>query len=219
MPRENTDQEGAAGAQDAVDFKAELLSLIPFLRAFARSLCGNHDSADDLAQETLVKAWQSRATFAPGTNLKAWLFTILRNQFYSDRRRAWRQTPWDQEAAERLPGTSQDQNWSADLSDTARALRQLPDEQREALILVGAGGFSYADAATICHCAVGTVKSRVARARKALMEILEGDSTLSNNQRPEQGDAAREIMAQLDRLASTDEPDELPRRRIKGSSA
>ncbi len=220
MPHENTNREAHAGAQDAVDFKAELLSLIPFLRAFARSLCGNHDSADDLAQETLVKAWQSRATFAPGTNLKAWLFTILRNQFYSDRRRAWRQTPWDQEAAERLPGTSQDQSWSADLSDTARALRQLPDEQREALILVGAGGFSYADAAAICHCAVGTVKSRVARARKALMEILEGDSALSPDQRPEQGDAAREIMAQLDRLASTDEsePDELPRRRIKGSS-
>src|ERR1700755_2508308 len=86
------------------DFKSELLALIPFLRAFARSLCGNHDSADDLAQETLVKAWQSRATFIPGTNLKAWLFTILRNQFYSDRRRAWRQAPWDQEAAERIPG-------------------------------------------------------------------------------------------------------------------
>jgi len=219
MPHENTTNQDVANAQNTADFKSELLALIPFLRAFARSLCGNHDSADDLAQETLVKAWQSRATFAPGTNLKAWLFTILRNQFYSDRRRAWRQTPWDQEAAERLPGTSQDQGWSADLSDTARALRQLPDEQREALILVGAGGFSYADAAAICHCAVGTVKSRVARARKALMEILEGDSTLSPNQRPEQGDAARDIMAQLDRLASSDEPDELPRRRIKGSSA
>jgi RNA polymerase sigma-70 factor (ECF subfamily) len=73
------------------DFKGELLSLVPFLRAFARSLTGNQEAADDLAQETLVKAWQSRASFQPGTNLKAWLFTILRNQFYSDRRRAWRQ--------------------------------------------------------------------------------------------------------------------------------
>ncbi len=204
--------------QDTPDFKTELLALIPFLRAFARSLCGSQDGADDLAQETLVKAWQSRSTFAPGTNLKAWLFTILRNQFYSDRRRAWRQTPWDQDAAERLPGTSQDQTWSADLSDTARALRQLPDEQREALILVGAGGFSYADAATICHCAVGTVKSRVARARKALIEILEGQDSLSPTQRPEQGDAARDIMAQLDNLASPAEPDATGRRRIKGSS-
>src|SRR6185295_890780 len=108
---------GPAGPDS--QFKSDLLELIPFLRAFARSLCGNHDMADDLAQEALVKAWQARATFAPGTNLKAWLFTILRNQFYSDRRRAWRQAPWDQEAAERLPGTSQDQGWSADLSDTA----------------------------------------------------------------------------------------------------
>ena len=129
-------------AAPAPDFKSELLGLIPFLRAFARSLTGNYEAADDLVQETLVKAWQSRDTFELGTNLKAWLFTILRNQFYSDRRRAWRQAPWDQDAAERMPGTSQDQNWAADLSDTARALRLLPDEQREALILVGAGGFS-----------------------------------------------------------------------------
>ena len=91
------------------DFKTELLSLVPFLRAFARSLTGNQEAADDLAQETLVKAWQSRASFIPGTNLKAWLFTILRNQFYSDRRRAWRQAPWDQDAAERIPGGGEDQ--------------------------------------------------------------------------------------------------------------
>ena len=188
---------------DAEDFKSELLSLIPFLRAFARSLCGNYESADDLAQETLVKAWQSRSAFEPGTNLKAWLFTILRNQFYSDRRRAWRQVPWDQDAAERVPGTSQDQNWSAELSDTSRALRQLPDEQREALILVGAGGFSYEDAAAICHCAVGTVKSRVARARKALIAILDGQGKLANPERPGGGDAARDIMAQLDELVPT----------------
>lgn len=182
-------------------FRADLLALIPFLRAFARSLCGNAESADDLAQEALVKAWQSRDSFVPGTNLKAWLFTILRNQFYSDRRRAWRQAPWDQDAAERIPGGSQDQNWSADLSDTARALRTLTDEQREALILVGAGGFSYEDAAEICNCAVGTVKSRVARARKALIAILDGDEALPASDRPAEGEAAREIMAQLDRLA------------------
>ncbi|HWA02687.1 MAG TPA: sigma-70 family RNA polymerase sigma factor [Rhizomicrobium sp.] len=202
MQRAQAMKVDASNAESTSDFKTELLALIPFLRAFARSLTGNQDAADDLAQETLVKAWQSRATFAPGTNLKAWLFTILRNQFYSDRRRAWRQTPWDQDAAERLPGTSQDQSWSADLSDTARALRQLPDEQREALILVGAGGFSYADAAEICHCAVGTVKSRVARARKALIEILEGQAALPQTDRPGEGDAAGDIMAQLDQLAA-----------------
>lgn len=127
---------------NAAQFKADLLDLIPFLRAFARSLCGNPDMADDLAQETLVKAWQARASFAPGTNLKAWLFTILRNQFYSDRRRAWRQAPWDQDAAERIPGLSSEQGWAAELSDTARALSSLSDEQREALILVGACGLT-----------------------------------------------------------------------------
>jgi RNA polymerase sigma-70 factor (ECF subfamily) len=186
-------------AEDA-QFKADLLDLIPFLRAFARSLCGNQETADDLAQETLVKAWQARAMFAPGTNLKAWLFTILRNQFYSDRRRAWRQAPWDQEAAERIPGSAGEQSWAAELSDTVRALSCLSDEQREALILVGAGGFSYEDAARICGCAVGTVKSRVARARKSLITILEGDDTLPTASQPAEGDAASEIMAQLDRL-------------------
>lgn len=197
-PETHTSQIGRSETPD--DFRSELLALIPFLRAFARSLCGNPETADDLAQETLVKAWQSRDTFIPGTNLKAWLFTILRNQFYSDRRRSWRQAPWDQEFAERIPGTREDQTWAAELSDTARALRCLSDEQREALILVGAGGFSYEDAAAICHCAVGTVKSRVARARRALINILDGNDTLGSAQRPAEGEAAKEIMSQLDDL-------------------
>jgi RNA polymerase sigma-70 factor (ECF subfamily) len=172
---------GSGKPDDDAKFKADLLDLIPFLRAFARSLCGNQETADDLAQETLVKAWQARDMFAPGTNLKAWLFTILRNQFYSDRRRAWRQAPWDQEAAERIPGSAGEQSWAAELSDTARALSCLSDEQREAL--------------------VGTVKSRVARARKSLISILEGEDTLPPAVQPVEGDAANDIMAQLDRLA------------------
>lgn len=204
-PQPETGTAPRAKADDRADtdtqFKTDLLDLIPFLRAFARSLCGNQEMADDLAQETLVKAWQARNMFAPGTNLKAWLFTILRNQFYSDRRRAWRQAPWDQDAAERIPGSSAEQSWAAELSDTARALSQLSDEQREALILVGAGGFSYEDAAAICHCAVGTVKSRVARARKSLLSILEGDEPLPAAQQAPLNDAADEILAQLDRLA------------------
>src|SRR5450432_4217313 len=134
------------------DFKTELLGLVPFLRAFARSLTGNQEAADDLAQETLVKAWQSRSSFVPGTNLKAWLFTILRNQFYSDHRRSWRQSPWDADAAERIPGNSGAQEWAAELSDVARALKALPIEQREALVLVGAGGFAYDEAAKISSC-------------------------------------------------------------------
>ena len=200
-------------AKETAEFRNELLGLIPFLRAFARSLTGSQEGADDLAQETLVKAWQSRDSFVPGTNLKAWLFTILRNQFYSDRRRAWRQAPWDQEAAERIPGSSEDQGWAAELSDTARALRYLTDEQREALILVGAGGFSYEDAAEICGCAIGTVKSRVARARKALIAILDGDEALPDSERPAEGEAARDIMAQLDRLAPNGSPDVQRRRK------
>jgi RNA polymerase sigma-70 factor (ECF subfamily) len=200
-PHPETTEAPRARTDTDAQFKADLLDLIPFLRAFARSLCGNQETADDLAQETLVKAWQARAMFAPGTNLKAWLFTILRNQFYSDRRRAWRQAPWDQDAAERIPGSSAEQSWAAELSDTTRALSQLSDEQREALILVGAGGFSYEDAAAICHCAVGTVKSRVARARKTLLSVLEGEDPLPPPQHPTNLDPAEEIMAQLDRLA------------------
>ncbi len=198
-------------------FKADLLELIPFLRAFARSLCGSPDTADDLAQEALVKAWQARASFAAGTNLKAWLFTILRNQFYSDRRRAWRQVPWDEDAAERIPGASGQQSWAAELSDTTRALTALSDEQREALILVGAGGFSYEDAARICNCAVGTVKSRVARARRALISILEGQEPLPPTVHAAQGDAANEIMAQLDRLVRPEGSDSARRRKDAAS--
>ena len=188
----------------ATDFKSDLLALVPFLRAFARTLTGKHEGSDDLAQETLVKAWKSRESFVPGTNLKAWLFTILRHQFYSDRRRAWRQAPWDAEAAEGIPCGNGDQLWSAELSDTARALQTLPNEQREALILVGAGGFSYEEAARISNRAVGTVKSRVARARKALVAVLDSDQVLPISDRPAKGEAAREIMAQLDRLTSAE---------------
>lgn len=201
---------GAAAADPARtggpdrEFQRDLLGLIPFLRAFSRSLCGDRELADDLAQEALAKAWQSRDTFRAGSNLKAWLFTILRNQFYSDRRRAWRQAPWDDSVAERMPVARGEQTWAVQLSDTARALRGLPAEQREALILVGAGGFSYEDAAKISNCAVGTVKSRVARARKALSATLEGTGPLPSEPRPAGRDATNEIMAQLDRLAPFD---------------
>ena len=208
-PSMSASGEAAAVADFDGEFRRDLLDLIPFLRAFSRWLCGDRELADDLAQEALAKAWQSRETFRAGSNLKAWLFTILRNQFYSDRRRAWRQAPWDDSAAERVPIARGEQTWAVQLSDTARALRGLPAEQREALILVGAGGFSYEDAAKISNCAVGTVKSRVARARKALSAALEGNGPLSSEPRPAGGDATNEIMAQLNRLAPQDagEPD------------
>ncbi len=190
------------------EFRDGLIELLPFLRAFARSLCGNRELADDIAQEALAKAWQSRDSFRPGSNLKAWLFTILRNLYYSDRRRAWRQAPWDETAAERIPSPRGEQTWAVELSDTARAMSNLPDEQREALILVGAGGFSYEDAARISGCAVGTVKSRVARARKALLAALDGREPLADKRRLAGQDATHEIMAELERLAPDEEPDD-----------
>jgi RNA polymerase sigma-70 factor (ECF subfamily) len=199
----------------ASDFQSELLRLAPYLRAFAWSLCGNREDADDLAQETLIKAWQARDTFIPGTNLKAWLFTIQRNQFYTNRRTRGRQVAWNQQAAETLCGTSQEPMWAAELSDTARALACLPDEQREVLILVGAGGFSCEETAEICHCAVGTVKSRATRARRALLKLLDGENDLRSAARPEKGGAADEILAQLDRLSPSANKDAAAKRRNK----
>jgi RNA polymerase sigma-70 factor (ECF subfamily) len=153
-------------------FKVELVAQIPYLRAFGRSLTGNREAADDLAQEALVKAWNARDSFQPGTNMKAWTFMILRNHFYSEKRRAWRQAAWDEEKAERSLTAPATQDTIMDLEDLRRAMTQLPEEQREALILVGAGGFAYEEAAEICGCAVGTIKSRVNRARRALEALM-----------------------------------------------
>lgn len=150
----------------------ELLAAIPPLRAFAVSLTADSDRADDLVQETLVKAWSNLDSFTPGTNMRAWLFTILRNTFYSNHRKQRREVQdVEGEHAARL-ATHPSQNGHMDLADFREALGRLPDDQREALILIGASGFSYEEAAEICGCAVGTVKSRVNRARNKLAEIL-----------------------------------------------
>jgi RNA polymerase sigma-70 factor (ECF subfamily) len=153
-------------------FKRDLVGLIPHLRAFARTLCGDPAAADDLAQDAMMKAWDARTSFQPGTNMKAWTFMILRNQFYSEKRRSWRQSQLDQEAAERTLVAADDPAAPIALDELRQALSSLPDEQREALILVGAGGFAYEEAAEICGCAVGTIKSRVARGRVALEALL-----------------------------------------------
>lgn len=182
------------------DFRENLIELIPFLRAFARALCGRRDGADDLCQEALAKAWQNRATFEPGTNIKAWLFRILRNQFYSDKRRAWRQKPWDDAALEQTLVTSASQDSAVALSEVVRALHLLPNEQREALILVAVGGFAYEEAAKICGCAVGTIKSRVARARQELDGRIEGHARQNLGRRLLSAEAASDIAAQLEHL-------------------
>ncbi|NNE57261.1 MAG: sigma-70 family RNA polymerase sigma factor [Hellea sp.] len=155
------------------EFKRDLIELIPHLRAFARSLCGNATLADDVAQDAMLKAWKAREKFIPGTNLKAWTFTILRNQFYSIKRRSWRATSLEPEVAEQTIVANSDAEQSIYLNELRRGLNSLKDDQREALILVGASGLSYEEAAEICGCAIGTVKSRVSRARKSLEEIME----------------------------------------------
>jgi len=153
-------------------FRSQLVVLIPHLRAFARTLTGDPTAADDLAQEAMMKAWDARASFEMGTNMKAWTFMILRNQFYSEKRRSWRLSQLDQEAAERTLMAVDDPAAPIALDELRLGLAMLPSEQREALVLVGAGGFAYEEAAEICGCAVGTVKSRVSRARRALQDIL-----------------------------------------------
>lgn len=158
------------------EFKAELVSLVPHLRAFARSLTGHAATADDLAQETMLSAWKSRDKFEPGTNMKAWTFTILRNKFYSLKRRSWRSAPLDQELAENTIIAASNPEHSLALDDVRHAMTMLPDDQREALILIGASGLTYEEASIICRCKIGTIKSRVSRARKELEAILsDGD--------------------------------------------
>ena len=153
-------------------FKRELVTLIPHLRAFARTLTGDPTAADDLAQDAMMKAWDARASFQLGTNMKAWTFMILRNQFYSEKRRSWRSTPLDAEVAENTLIASDNPTAPMELLELRAALNKLPDDQKEALILVGAGGMAYEEAAQVCQCAVGTIKSRVSRARRALEVIL-----------------------------------------------
>ncbi len=180
-------------------FKRELVGLIPHLRAFARTLCGDPTAADDLAQDAMMKAWDARASFQMGTNMKAWTFMILRNQFYSEKRRSWRQSQLDQEAAERTLVAPDDPEAPVALDELRLALGSLPDEQREALVLVGAGGFAYEEAAEICGCAVGTVKSRVSRARRALQAALDqGDYERDG---APAGDAMGSILADAERLS------------------
>jgi RNA polymerase sigma-70 factor (ECF subfamily) len=154
-------------------FREDLIDIIPSLRAFALSLCGSRDKADDLVQEALVKAWAKQDAFQPGTHFKAWMFTILRNHFYSLHRKARREvSDSDGMLSERLC-VHPAQYGHIDLREMQEALKRLPDQQREALVLVTAEGLSYEEAAAVCGCAVGTVKSRVSRARMRLAELLQ----------------------------------------------
>lgn len=200
-----SDQSDELGPVSDAEFKQMLAESIPHLRAFGRSLAGNADTADDLVQEAMLKAWSARSKFKAGSNIRAWTFTILRNVFISQMRRKKFKGEWDELAAEKLLAAPAPQDAPLMLSDLQRALMQLPDNQREAVILVGAGGFSYEDAAEICGCKIGTVKSRVSRARKALEAMVEQgdfDDGQDGEQRPA-GEAFGAIMTELDQVAGS----------------
>ena len=167
------------------NWRDDIVGLIPALRAFAWSLCHNGADADDLVQDTLIKALSHRDRFEPGTNLRAWMFTILRNTYYSQilrRRREVRDEAGEYAGALSTPAT---QDWSVAMRAFRAALRKLPDQHREALILVGAAGLSYEEAAEICGCALGTIKSRVNRARAHLLKLMDagqpGDVMATDN--------------------------------------
>ncbi|HZZ35592.1 MAG TPA: sigma-70 family RNA polymerase sigma factor [Caulobacteraceae bacterium] len=149
--------------------------MIPALRAFAWSISRNGSDADDLVQDTLIKAWSHRDKFEPGTNLRAWLFTILRNTYYTAIVRRRREVRDEDDQYARSMTSAPTQEWGLAMRALQAALNQLPTEHREALILVGAAGLSYEEAADICGCALGTIKSRVNRARTRLLKLMEAD--------------------------------------------
>ncbi|MDF1609937.1 sigma-70 family RNA polymerase sigma factor [Hoeflea sp. YIM 152468] len=165
--------ESASGQPaDLFSFKREMLAVLPSLRAFAVSLSRRHDRADDLVQETVMKAWGKQESFQPGTSMRAWLFTILRNEFYSQMRRKGRELPDPDGVFAGNLATHPEQYGKLDMGDFKTALDSLPDDQREAIVLIGASGFSYEEAAEIAGVAVGTIKSRVNRARVKLQDLL-----------------------------------------------
>ena len=182
------------------EFKQELVGVVPHLRAFARGLCGRPDTADDLVQETMVKAWAARERFERGTSMRAWTFVILRNQFLTEMRRNRFKAEYNEEAAEKLLVTPAAQEGALHLSDLHRALQHLAPERREAVLLVGAGGLSYEAAAEICGVAVGTIKSRVARARATLAQLMSGEQQLEGERKSAQA-ASASILAEVKELA------------------
>ena len=167
-------------------WRRDVVELIPALRAFAWSLSHNSSDADDLVQEALTKAWTHRDRFEPGTNLRAWLFTILRNTYYTSLVRRRREVSDENGKYAATLSAPPTQDWNMALKNLQANLLRLPSEHREALILVGAAGMTYEEAAEICGCALGTIKSRVNRARAKLLKLLDEES------RDEEDEAAEE---------------------------
>ena len=154
------------------DVRKAMLAAVPSLRVFAFTLTRRVDQTDDLAQETILHAWANLDRFEPGTSMRAWLFTILRNAFYSQHRKSRRELEDpDGHYAGRL-WTPPEQHGRCDLVDMLKAFSELAVEHREALILIAAEGLSYEEAAQLCGVPVGTMKSRVHRGRTRLTELL-----------------------------------------------
>ncbi len=185
-------------------FSAHLVAIIPTLRAFAGSLSRRPELVDDLVQEALVKAWAARFSFEPGSNFKAWMFTIVRHQYYTMYRKKRCSMPWDPEAAERLLVCEASQIGHLELAELVCGLQTLPACQRDALILVGLDGCCYEDVAQILGCALGTAKSRVARGRIALRKYLEAQGASSGARRMTSSQASAII---FERLRLLDRPD------------
>ena len=162
---------GEARSRDVAEFQRQLLAVTPSLRRFAISLAHDVTAADDLVQDTLLRAWQNQARFQPGTNFEAWTFTILRNNFYSGRRKHREVQDDDGSYAARLASLPE-QGSRLELQDVQAALDQIPEVMREALMLVTVSGLPYEEVAAIMGCQLGTVKSRVWRARDLLAQAL-----------------------------------------------
>ena len=182
--------------------------MIPHLRAFSRSLCGDATLADDVVQDALIKAWAAREKYRPGSNLKAWTFTILRNQFYSIKRRSWRQYSLDPDIAAQTIVSVDTADAAVHLNEMRQALDELPDSQREAIILVGAGGLSYQEAAEVCGVKTGTIKSRVSRARTSLAIIMQTGDFDHDGDDIEALDAMGSLIDEVEQIVI--ESDEVP---------
>ncbi len=193
--------DGADEAPPLTDaeFELQLRDVIPHLRAFARSLAGAADRGDDLVQDAMFNAWRARARFRAGTNFRAWMFVIVRNLFLSGIRRARFTGEWDESLAERTLATAASQEHHLSLDDVRRALMHLTPSRRDALILVGAGGFSYEETAQLCGCPVGTIKSRVARARTEMEQLMAGGLQPRKRRGPKSR-TVEDLMDEIERL-------------------
>ena len=180
------------------DPREELIEHLPAMRAFAISLTRNSALADDMVQDTLVKAWSNIDKYVEGSNMRAWLFTILRNTFYSSRRRAKREVEDVDGVITENIAEKPAHDGHMQMVDFRKALGQLKDEQREALLLVGASGFSYEEAAKMCGVAVGTMKSRTNRARQRLAALMH----LNEEERLEMTDEATMSVISASKAAS-----------------